>query len=244
MDLEKVINEMTDEELRADMKALIRALYEGQAFQMGKMLSIFREVLESKGVTEIPDAQKMYNLFYAATSDLMKEGRIKRIKKGIYYLNSEGVDDEDEPEDPEEEVAEEVDEVDSEVAPETQIIGSGKGEVYLYYYPSYAELAKLKGESSYRCKIGMTNGDHQKRFASARRTEEPEKRRIALVIKTDHPADVERLLHASLKLAGKTADAPGKEWFITNPAEITELYNCLVGFAKPGHDVINFIGDI
>ena len=41
---------------------------------------------------------------------------------------------------------------------------------------------------------------------------------------------LERAIHADLELRGqKIADAPGNEWFDTNPAEITGIIRFLVG---------------
>lgn len=75
----------------------------------------------------------------------------------------------------------------------------------------------------------MTTRDHKRRFASAVRSEEPENRTISLVIKTDYPSDMEKIIHMMLRIAGKQLeDAPGREWFQTNPEEIIKIYNNVV----------------
>ncbi len=219
---------LNDDRMKEEMKGFLCSMYDLQAFKIGDFLVAYRHVLETKQVI-VPNIQKLYNLFYSVKDDLEKEGLIKVIKQGIYYINSkEGVDDYDE--DDEEELVE-TDKGESEepIAPETRVIGEGEGSIYLYYYPAYKDLAELRGESEYRCKLGMTSQGVEKRFSTSTKTEEPENRRIALVIYTDHPSDLEKMLHSALKISGKAlSDTPGREWFLTNPDEVESIYNAVL----------------
>lgn len=79
----------------------------------------------------------------------------------------------------------------------------------------------------------MTTYDHKQRFSCKVKSEEPEHRTISLVIKTDFPDDLEKILHMMLRIAGKQLDdAPGREWFFTNPEEIVEIYNNMAKFSS------------
>ncbi len=223
---------ISDDQCKDELKGLIQTSYDNQSFQIGKLLSIYRQVLESKGVDSV-DQQKMYNLFYSVKNEMERDGLIKTIKHSVYYYSSEGVDDYSEEEAGNDLEADMEGASEDKLSPETQVIGEGSGEVYLYYYPAYAELARLKGEKSYRCKIGMTTYDHKQRFSYKVKSEEPEHRTISLVIKTDFPADLEKILHMMLRIAGKQLDdAPGREWFYTNPEEIVEIYNNMAKFSS------------
>lgn len=240
----------SDDQLKAEMRTLMFALYDGQVFQIGKMLAIYQQAIESKGFESLP-AQKLYNLFYSVKDDLSKKGLLRVLKHGIYYISSEGVEDYSEEEAEElEEDDESDDEEDSEdesddsVDEGIRVIGEGSGEVYVYTYPGYEELAKLKKERFYRCKIGMTSVGHERRLSSGNRTEEPEYKKILLLIKTDAPQELEKLLHATLRVLRQQAnDAPGKEWFITSAEQIETLYRNLFDSLRfndqdPSDDVI------
>ncbi len=229
MEIKNVIRLLSmDERMKEDMKALILQCYDDQTFRIGKLFEVVRSDLISKGI-EVPELQKLYNLFYAVKNDLERDGLIKQVKYGTYYVNSAGVNDEvteestiPEEDDEEEEIPEDdEDKVDENVP----VYGNGESTVYAYFYPSYKKLAELKGESRYRCKIGKTTNGVKRRFSSTSRTEEPEKKEVALIIKTDSPNEVEALLHNTLKLAGQQVlDTPGKEWFYTNPEEIIHIF--------------------
>lgn len=100
----------------------------------------------------------------------------------------------------------------------------GQDSIYLFYYPTYKELAEKKGEEFWQCKIGMTVDNVGKRVRT-QVTGNPEKATIALEFKTDHPRELESALHAILKLRGRhIADGGGVEWFKTNPDEVSRIY--------------------
>lgn len=103
----------------------------------------------------------------------------------------------------------------------------GKDSVYLYYYPMHKENAEGNGEEFWRCKIGMTVGNVEKRVRT-QVTEYPEEPTIALEFKTDHPRELESALHAILKLRGRhVKEGGGIEWFETNPEEVKRIYHFL-----------------
>ena len=106
-------------------------------------------------------------------------------------------------------------------------IGSGNSSVYLYYFPIFRQQAKSRGEFVWKCKIGKTQGEPQERVDQQNnpRTGIPEEPVIALVIKTDNPDSLESAIHTILTARGKhVEEAPGTEWFLTNPDEVEEIY--------------------
>ena len=110
------------------------------------------------------------------------------------------------------------------IAPE-RTIGSGKSSVYLYYYPKYQESAESKGKKVWECKIGKTiHGKPQARIGE-QTTGLPESPKIGLHIKTDWSKKIEGIIHDILKVRGKhIEEAPGREWFLTSPSEVEEIY--------------------
>ena len=106
------------------------------------------------------------------------------------------------------------------------ITGSGKSSVYLYYYPQYRESAESKGEQVWACKIGKTIHSEADGRIRSQATGLPESPMIGLHIKTNWPKEVEDIIHDILKVRGThIADAPGREWFLTSPSEVEEIYN-------------------
>lgn len=104
-------------------------------------------------------------------------------------------------------------------------IGNGDSAVYIYYYDSYKELAELRNEVYFACKIGRTDTDPIQRVYSQMGTCFPEKPHIALVINCENSLELETALHAVLKFKHKQmSNSPGKEWFLTNPQEVEEIY--------------------
>ncbi len=111
-------------------------------------------------------------------------------------------------------------------APKT--IGSGDGYVYLYYLPNDKRLAELEDESIFACKVGMTEDHPNRRIWAQTGAGLPDEPIIGLIIKTDVPSDLEQCIHNILKAVGRyKEDAPGTEWFFTNPDEVEEIFNAL-----------------
>ncbi len=102
--------------------------------------------------------------------------------------------------------------------------GHGLYAVYMYYFENYKRLAELEGELFWPCKIGRTDRDPLIRILSQTSTGLPEKPSIEFIIKTKDSALLETMIHAVLKLRDKQVkDAPGSEWFMTNPQEVLEI---------------------
>ena len=100
-------------------------------------------------------------------------------------------------------------------------LGTGKSSVYLCYYPTYRCLAEYEGKEFWACKIGSVETQAP--------TEMPEPPEIRLILRTDDPENLEQLLHNILTFRGKQiADVPGKEWFMTSPGEVEDIYKMIV----------------
>ena len=96
-------------------------------------------------------------------------------------------------------------------------LGTGKHSVYLCYYPTYRCLAEYEGKEFWACKIGSVE--------TQAAMEMPEPPEIRLILRTDDPENLEQLLHNILTFRGKQiADVPGKEWFMTSPSEVENIY--------------------
>ena len=106
--------------------------------------------------------------------------------------------------------------------------GNGNEIVYLYYLKSNKELAELKKEKIWPCKIGRTRTDLLSRILSQASTALPEIPFIAFEINTDDALTLENFIHSALKLRNREKkDAPGKEWFYTNPEEVIEIHKSI-----------------
>lgn len=136
---------------------------------------------------------------------LKKEGRAKNPRLGVWEIHGEvPIDEED----------------------GVRWIGSGKSSVYLYYYPTYKKYAELQGEPTWPCKIGSSEyPDPIHRIHKTIGTGMPEQPKIALVMRTNRQGAMEIAIH---KLLDRVQDAPGKEWFMTNPSEVEAIYDILI----------------
>jgi hypothetical protein len=109
-------------------------------------------------------------------------------------------------------------------------VGAGTEAVYVYGYPVYRRVAAHQGEAFYPCKIGRTSFEASVRVFGQATTAMPEWPAIWLVILTDNSRVVERMLHAVLVLRGRAMDeAPGAEWFLTNPDEVESIHSWACG---------------
>ena len=108
-------------------------------------------------------------------------------------------------------------------------IGSGHNSVYVYYYDRYKELANLKGQEIWECKIGRTDVDPISRIVGQSGTCYPELPHIALIIYCDDSSLLEKALHSILKVKNRwLSNSPGKEWFLTSPEEIESIYLSII----------------
>lgn len=112
-----------------------------------------------------------------------------------------------------------------EVANEGTSDGQGSGRVYVYYFPSYKELAIRKKEARWPVKVGMTStGNSSIRVLNQQGTAMPETPVVGYECLTNTPRKLEQGLHAILHCRGQQlVDAPGTEWFLSSPDEIREI---------------------
>ena len=165
----------------------------------------------------LPYTRKSPHPVNRALTKLNKEKKVKKISLGLWQIGSPSSNPDNE-----------INENESDV-PRTR--GSGEREVYIYYYPIYQQAAELKGESNFACKIGMTKDDSIRRIYSQTGTGLPEEPIAGLIIKTDFPEELERCIHGILKAMGRyKGDAPGTEWFNTNPDEVEGIFSSLEEF--------------
>ena len=153
---------------------------------------------------------KKYNPVAVGLRDLTIEGVIEHLQRGLYRIPSRLKPLPDDSNGP-------------------RTIGEGDGCVYIYYFPAYQRLAEYENNSSWPCKIGHTvqyNPRH--RIIIQVGTAMPEEPEIGLIIKTDNPSDIEQRIHSILKeFNTHIENAPGKEWFLTNPDQVARIYNNL-----------------
>lgn len=113
------------------------------------------------------------------------------------------------------------------------VLGEGKSAVYLYYYDSYKEKAKLSGKDVWECKIGRSETDPLQRVFSQAGTSFPEMPHIAIVMKCNNSNHLENAIHSILKTRNQWLEsAPGTEWFLTSPDEIELIYKMIIGETK------------
>lgn len=101
-------------------------------------------------------------------------------------------------------------------------LGEGAESVYLYYYETEKELALLKGQRSWQCKIGRTSGDVDQRVLAQAKTGRSKPPIVAVVIRSDYAAYLEQVIHNSFKMIDRHIDSElgGVEWFDTNPEQL------------------------
>lgn len=129
------------------------------------------------------------------------------------------------------------------LAPELEI-GAGPCEVYAWYLPEYAH-----GSERWPIKIGRTGADGLGRKLRDFQEHLPEKPRYLLRLGCADDGEArkrESLLHAWFECRGqKLGDPPGRQWFRTNPGEITEaIRNVIVAPPSPGDVGASDIGEL
>lgn len=95
--------------------------------------------------------------------------------------------------------------------------------VYWYTFPAYRNA-----NGPYPIKVGRGNNPMTR--IAQQVTAMPEQPDILGTFEHPDPANLERALHAILTLRGKRKkDAPGAEWFVTTPEEVTALISVILG---------------
>lgn len=196
-----------------EFKQLLIELFDGKQFSRKDAIDTICQYWKEQGGTV---EEKDYSTVFKSACRMLKHEGLCNKGYGIWTLQYEKTDMEIVMAPAKEEMKKYV--VDKE-------IGNGDNAVYLYYYDSYKELAMQKKEVYFACKIGRTDTDPIQRVYSQMGTCFPEKPHIALVIKCENSFELETALHAVLKFKHKQmSNSPGKEWFLTNPQEVEEIY--------------------
>lgn len=196
-------------------RKLIHELFAGQTVQRQDILrTVLDTHLERGGL--VPRATSN-NPVTLALASMRREGQTEDRGEGIFFIFSNLQSDESLD-------SENIDAAEVNLRPE-KTIGSGKGSVYLYYFPTYKRLAELESETVWPCKIGKARHDAINRIRSQTRTALPEYPKIGLIIKTNELNLMETTIQNILRLQGKQKrDAPGTEWFVTSPSEVEQIY--------------------
>jgi hypothetical protein len=109
--------------------------------------------------------------------------------------------------------------------PAREVVGSGNEIVYAYTYPLYERFATETCQEKYQIKIGQSRSQSLTRVTDQTGTALPEYPVVLLVIRCEDSLLLETAIHSILELRGfAIADAPGAEWFLTNPQEIKEIW--------------------
>lgn len=107
-------------------------------------------------------------------------------------------------------------------------VGFGDCAVYVYFYDIYKRFAEINNSKFFECKIGRTDRDPIHRIFNQSGTCYPEKPHIALIIYCDNSKSLESAIHSALRYKGREVKGSlGKEWFMTSPEEIKEIYSYL-----------------
>lgn len=114
------------------------------------------------------------------------------------------------------------------VIPVQRWFGEGTQLVYVYSYPAYEELARVRGDATWPIKIGRSSRVSLDRILSQIGTGNPEWPVVHLAIKCTDSEALEQTLHRVLKLRGDWREAPGSEWFNSSPELVLELLRGLL----------------
>ena len=200
---------------------LLITLFDGKRFNRQAAISEVANYHRANGGI-VKKGHNPINVFKKATLDLRKKD-IGLVSKGqglweLHYHEPELV-----------EVVTDSSEVDEVMYSVDEILGTGSNAVYVYYYDAYCELARVKGEALWSCKIGRTDCDPIQRIIGQAGTCYPELPHVALIIYCDDSNVLESVFHNIMKIKGRwMEDAPGKEWFITSPDEIKAIYTAVL----------------
>ena len=103
-------------------------------------------------------------------------------------------------------------------------LGEGPESLYVYYNDSERELANLKGQSTWPCKIGKGEPIRVLNQVGTARHTLPI---IALVIRSYDAEEMEKLIHLLFERGGLRInnDRCGVEWFMTTPEQVAACYS-------------------
>ncbi len=107
--------------------------------------------------------------------------------------------------------------------------GVGSQELYALAFPSMRQLAAIKGESVFPMKIGYSANEDDGALGRIRSlileaAAYPEKPSVMLIYRTWDGRKLESHVHKQLRQKQRNVgSALGKEWYLTNPAELLEI---------------------
>lgn len=101
--------------------------------------------------------------------------------------------------------------------------------VYLYYYPTYREMAFTNDVTQWPCKIGRTEQHPIARVSQQLNSCAPETPVIALVFQCNNSKALESTIHNYMKLHNRFLEHSfNQEWFNTNPDEVMGIIKALM----------------
>ena len=197
----------------AIFEELLIKFYDGKQFRRQGAINNLVTYHNNKG--GLPPNMEHAALFKAATKRLKDKG-IENKGYGVWRLNYKvqetTIDNE--------EINKKLVKIDGD-----KEIGEGESAVYVYYYDIYKHYAEVRGKTSWECKIGRSDIEPIERILSQAKTSYPELPHIALIIRCSQSQQLEKAIHCILKARGQwIEEAPGAEWFNTNPQEIEDIY--------------------
>lgn len=105
----------------------------------------------------------------------------------------------------------------------------GREYIYMFYYPTYREIAFMNDVAQWPCKIGRTDQHPTTRVLQQLNSCAPETPIIALVFQCNDSRILESTIHNYMKLHHRFLEHSfNKEWFNTNPDEVIGVIGSLM----------------
>lgn len=192
-------------------------LFNGKTIKRDEIINKVLDYHVSKGGLQ-PIAQDFPRSIKTALSSLKEKGNAVNKSHGFWHI-SKSDSPTVIPDETEENVRGPIDEISTQT-----VYGKGPFAVYLYYFPSYKDLATFQGKKTWPCKIGRTDQDPLARVLSQVSTALPEKPYIEFIVKTKNSSQLEKMIQSVLTLREKQIEeSPGTEWYNKNPDEVLEI---------------------
>lgn len=116
-----------------------------------------------------------------------------------------------------------------EIQKSIQIDKNGSEFVYLFFYPTYKEMALINDVVQWPCKIGRTDINPITRVLQQLNSSAPELPELALVFQCNDSRELESTIHHYMKLHHRFIIHDfNNEWFNTNPDEVEYIVNSLL----------------
>lgn len=217
------------------IERLILEFFAGQTVKRDVIVKQVRKAyIERGGKTIEAKPEKVLASVKKVLREMLDKKLVERPERGIYrFVSGDAPAQFDSTDVKEVDNSKTLDLVDKEIqAPkvEPRIMGPARCKqcLYVYYLPTFKDADLKSGGKLFRCKIGKSGTNLKERLKSMR-TAHPEALVQALVVRTKHASDLERLVHAVLKhrkkVKGEDVTKPtgGAEWFFTTPEQVLEI---------------------